>query len=143
MNALVVYDTQFGNTQKIAEAVAETVGAKAIRVADFKPDMLAGVSLLIVGSPILGWRPSEPTTAFLGSLPAGSLKGVRVAAFDTRVKMFISGSASDKMEKSLVDLGGTSAANPGKFYVKGKQGPLLKDELEKARIWAKNIRAAL
>jgi len=142
MNAFVVYDTQFGNTQKIAEAVAETVGAKAVRVAEFKTEMLVGISLLIVGSPILGWRPSEPTTAFLDSLSAGSLEGIRVAAFDTRVKMFISGSASDKLDKRLVELGGISVASPGKFYVKGKQGPLLKNELEKARIWAKDILAA-
>ena len=49
------------------------------------PQQLAGVQLLIVGSPTRGFRASEATMKFLNSIPAGGLRGVKVAAFDTRL----------------------------------------------------------
>lgn len=139
MESLIIYDSQFGNTQKIAEVVADVVEGTVVRVQDFKIEMLKGITLLIVGSPIHAWRPSQPIADFLASLPEGSLKGVEVAAFDTRVKGILSGSASDKIDKKLVELGGKSVAPPGKFIVKGKTGPLVDGELENAKLWAGDI----
>lgn len=139
MANLIVYDSQYGNTQKIAEAIAEIVNGTAIKAQEFKPELLKGVSLLIVGSPIHGWKPSEATLNFLASLSRESLKGMNVAAFDTRIKMFFAGSASDKIDKQLVALGGRSIAPPAKFIVKGKEGPLLEGELENAKHWARHI----
>lgn len=40
MKLLVVYDSQFGNTRKIAEVIAETIRGKAVKVSDFKKEML-------------------------------------------------------------------------------------------------------
>ena len=87
MKALVIYDTFFGNTQQIAEsigaALGEALGAGAevhtLRVTDVQPEHLAGVGLLIVGSPTRAFKPSPATTAWLKALPADSLKGVQVA----------------------------------------------------------------
>ncbi len=59
MKALVLYDTNFGNTRKAAEAVAEALDAKAVSVSDVKIDELGNYGLLVVGSPIVGWRPTE------------------------------------------------------------------------------------
>lgn len=106
MKSLVVYDSNFGNTKKIAEAVAQTVEGKAVKVSGFKNEMLKGITLLIVGSPINGWRPSEQISAFLVSLPHGCLEGIHVASFDTRIKIFFSGDAASKINKILVNLGG-------------------------------------
>ncbi len=137
MKVLVVYDSQFGNTQKIADLIAKTVKGKAVKVQDFKEELLSGVSLLIVGCPIHGWNPSKPTISFLSSLPKNTLKGVNIAAFDTRIKTFFSGDAASKVNKQLVKLGGKSVVSPGKFIVEGKEGPLAEGELEKAKNWAK------
>jgi len=139
MTSLIIYDSLYGNTQKIAEAIANVNGGIVIRVQDFKKEMLEGAVLLIVGCPIHGWQPSKSTLDFLASLPPDSLKGKRVAAFDTRIKSFLSGSASDKVDKKLVSLGGVSVAPPGKFFVKGKEGPLLEGELENAKNWFRDI----
>lgn len=139
MTTLIIYDTLYGNTQKIAEAISEVFGAKAVRIQDFQDEMLKGVSLLIMGCPVHGWRPSRPASDFLASMPSGSLKGIKVAAFDTRIEGFFSGSASDKVDKKLVELGGESIVPPGKFIVKGKEGPLVDRELDKANGWAKHI----
>lgn len=139
MAKLVVYDSQYGNTKKIAEEIAGVIGAKAVRVQDFSPGMLQGISHLVVGCPVHAWRLSRPAAEFLSSFPPGSLKGVKVAAFDTRIKGFLSGSASDKVEKQLVNLGGDPVVSPGKFIVKGSEGPLEEGELENAKHWARHI----
>jgi flavodoxin len=137
MKALVVYDSQFRNTQKIAEAIAETIGGKAIRVTDFKHEMLKDLQILIVGSPIQGWRPMLSIENFLDALPAKSLTGIKTAAFDTRIKIFFSGDASKSVNAKLIKAGGTAVLAPGKFYVKGKEGPLVAGEIENALEWVR------
>jgi flavodoxin len=66
MKALVVHDSVFGNTEQVAQAVAESIGnqedVEILRVADVNPKRLAGVKLLIVGSPTRGFRPTEGIT---------------------------------------------------------------------------------
>lgn len=137
MKALVIYDSAFGNTKKIAEVVAKTLGAKAILVKEFKKSDLDGIDLLVVGSPINGWRPLPSITDFLNSL--GDLKNVKATSFDTRVKLFIHGDAKDKIAKTLESAGSKIVVEPMAFYVKGQEGPLIDGEIEKASKWAKTI----
>jgi len=140
MSAIVIYDTNYGNTRKIAEAVADALGARAISVSDVQPEDLSGIGLLVVGSPILGWKPSERMLTFLGSLGPGRLNNVQAAAFDTRVKLFIHGDAAGKIAKALAGAGARLVTEPKAFYVKGKEGPLLEGELEKAREWGRLVK---
>jgi flavodoxin len=139
MQSLVIYDSMFGNTQKVAEVVAKTLGGPAVRVSDFKPDMLKKIDLLVVGSPIQGWRPTQATIDFLNRLPENCLNKINIAAFDTRIKIFFSGSASDKISDQLENLGGNVIIAPTNFIVKSKEGPLLDGELNKASDWATQI----
>jgi flavodoxin I len=120
------------------------------------PEQVSGLSLLIVGSPTQKFSPTAPTTRLLKSIPAGGLKGVKVAAFDTRiteaevervkilsffVKIF--GYAAEPIASKLEKKGGTQVAAPTGFYVGGTEGPLLDGELDRAAAWAKEIAAAL
>jgi flavodoxin len=141
MRKLVVYDTNFGNTQRIAERVAGELGdgAKAVSVNDIMNSDLDEVSLLFIGSPIVGWKPTEKMQKFLSTLGQGQLKGVSAAAFDTRVKMFISGNGAKKIAAALRKSGATLVSEPIGFFVKGKEGPLFDGELEKAAAWAKSV----
>ena len=126
MKALIIYDSFFGNTEKIAKAVAEGLAqsaeVSAVRVGELPGDHLAGVELLVVGSPTRGFNASPLIKEYLKKLPAGSLKGVRVAAFDTgfsaqKVKEInnfvlnilvpIFGYAAKPISKKLVGKGGT------------------------------------
>ncbi|HGE72965.1 TPA: flavodoxin [Candidatus Poribacteria bacterium] len=142
MRALVIYDTNFGNTKIIAEAIAKELGsdAKAVSVSDFDIKELEGIELLVVGSPIIGWRPSERMGKFLASLNKDQLKGVKSATYDTRVKVFFHGDASRKIAKKLEDAGAEIIDKPQAFFVKGKEGPLLDGEVEKATEWAKRLK---
>jgi len=142
MKSLVVFDSNFGNTKIIAEAISRELGnvAMATAVSNFDANELKGVGLIVAGSPIIGWKPSEKMQHFLGSLKKGQLTGIKAATFDTRVKLFIHGDAAKKISQGLKDAGAEIIIEPEAFYVKGKEGPLLRGEIEKARIWAEKIK---
>ncbi len=145
MKALVIYDSQHGNTEAIARAIAGAAprgAARAVRVGDVKAAELLKVDVLAVGSPTLGGRPTPAVQAFLDGIPAGSLAKVRVAAFDTRMNMFIAklfGWAADRIAAGLAAKGGLPAAKPAGFIVKGRNGPLADGERERAAVWAKGF----
>ena len=153
MKTLVVYDSAYGNTEKVAQAMAETLGCEARRVTEVQPAQLKGLDALIVGSPTQKFQPLKPVKDFLKEIPAGKLNGVRVAAFDTRialedtnsailnffVKLF--GYAAEPIGKRLTKKGGDLAMPPEGFYVAGTEGPLKEDELERAAAWVKQIEA--
>lgn len=150
MKTLIVYDSVFGNTGKIAVAMGEKLGAKTAKVADIRTDDMQGLSLLIVGSPTRGFQPMPTITEWMKQLPQGSLNGVRVAAFDTRTAlesinsgllkkmMKCFGYASQKIAKGLIKKGGVLASQAG-FSVSGSEGPLKGGELECAVSWAQGI----
>jgi len=144
MNALIVYDSTYGNTEKIAKAIGAVIGGtvKVVRVSEADAAAVGKADLLVVASPTTGGRPTEAMLAFLNGLPAGSLKNVRVASVDTRLKakwVKIFGYAAEKIAARLAKFGGAPAAPPEGFFVRGAKGPLLDQELERAAAWAKGI----
>jgi len=138
---MVLYDSNFGNTKKLAEAIAVALGkeARAVPVAGLGAKELEGIDLLVAGCPIIGWRPSEKMGRFLAALKKGELEGVKAAAFDTRVKLFIHGDAAGKVSRRLAEAGAEIVAGPQPFYVGGRDGPLLEGELARAALWAKSL----
>jgi flavodoxin len=144
MKALVVYDSTYGNTEKLAVAIAAALGSetKAVQAVEAGPAALSKMELLIVASPTLAGRPTETMLSFLNSIPPSSLKGVKVAAVDTRLKakwVKIFGYAAEKIAAKLAASGGTTVAPPEGFFVRGTKGPLVDQELERAAAWAKRI----
>lgn len=150
MKTLIVYDSVFGNTRNLAEAMGEALGARVLNVSECKPADLTGVALLIAGSPTRAFRPTKPMNAFLSKLPAGSLAGVNAAAFDTRadldevksrflefmVRLF--GYAAPQMERKLRGKGATIVTTQGGFLVHGTEGPMKPGEAERAVAWARS-----
>lgn len=140
MKTLVIYDSFFGNTKQVADAVAAQLGAETIKCNDVNKDILSQFELIIVGSPIRGWRPSENTMKLLNSLSVGALNGIKATAFDTRVRLFIHGDAKEAIVKKLNKLGAEIITPAEAFYVTGSEGPLEKNELERAALWAAGIK---
>lgn len=142
MKSIVLYGSNFGNTQKVAETIAVGMGGKALSVAQVTDSTLSNVDVLIVGTPINGWMPVPAVQEFLAQLKPGQLKGVKATAFDTRVKLFIHGDAMGKVAEVLKNAGAEIITDPMAFYVAGpQQAPyLLPGELEKARAWGRQIR---
>lgn len=145
MKVLVVYDTLYGNTEKIARAIAGAVtppgAVRILRAGEASTADLESVDVLFVGSPTQGGQATKAMQAFLDNVPAGSLKNMRVAAFDTRMKtkfVKLFGYAAGRIETGLKEKGGT-LLSPGLFVVKGNKGPLEEGEEERAAAWARGI----
>lgn len=139
MKTLVIYDSAFGNTQAMAEAMAKALKAEISHVNNVKPETLPKYELLIFGSPIQGWQPLPGMATLLASIPKGFLNGTKAAAFDTRVSLFIHGDAVQKMAEALRAAGANVVATEF-FYVKGSKGPFKKGEMERAVAWVNKIK---
>jgi flavodoxin len=143
---MVVYDSAYGNTKSVAEAIAGSLGAlqaTSVPVDDFTPGSIGAGDLLVLGSPVNGWRPTPKITELLSTLRGGALSGVKAAAFDTRVRLFIHGDAAKKISHALKAGGADIIADPKPFYVLGSEGPLLDGEVEKAGDWARTLLSSL
>ena len=159
MEELVVYDSFFGNTEQIARAIGDALGSPekvgTLRVGEVQPEHLAGLRLLIVGSPTRQFRPSAAINDFIKRIPKNGLKGVEIAAFDTRltesnieetpvlsffVKLF--GYAAKPISEKLLRKGGVLLLPPEGFFVKDIEGPLIEGELDRAVEWGRQINAA-
>ena len=143
MSALVVFDSNYGNTESVAGAIADAIGGSAVSVSTIRPDSLTGVDLLVLGCPINGWRPSPRMQSFLDQLRPGTLRGIQAAAFDTRVHSPIHGDAAGRVTRRLKSAGAHILARPTGFIVEGKTGPLADGEIDRAREWAGSIVTAL
>jgi len=146
VKALIVYDSLHGNTEKIARAIAASLApsgeAKALRAGEADISALESIDLLIVGSPTQGGRPTPAIQDFLNRVSEPAIKGINVAAFDTRIStrwVGIFGYAAGKIAGSLKTKGGTLILPPEGFFVKGTEGPLKEGELERAASWAREI----
>jgi len=146
MKALIVYDSVYGNTEKIARVIAEAITlsgeVKVLRASEANSSELASIDLLIVGSPTHGGRPTPAVQDLLNKVTQPSLKGINVAVFDTRMStklVRVFGYAAGRIAGHLKRKGGTLTASPEGFFVKGGKGPLKEGELERAADWAKGI----
>lgn len=155
MKALIIYDSMFGNTEQVAQVMAAALADKAEvaarRVGDIQPAALTGLDLLIVGSPTQGFQPLPAIKKLLDGLPAQQLKGVKVAAFDTRIAVedvgnrfftfmvSLFGYAAKSIATRLQKKGGELVVPPEGFIVNGKEGPLKEGERARAALWAQQL----
>lgn len=155
MKTWIVYDSVFGNTEKVALALAEglrSAGEVTVtRVGEANLALLDGVDLLLVGSPTRAFQPTPAIKDFLKALPASSLKGRRVSGFDTRVDVktvnswvlnvlvTFFGYAAEPIQAGLKRKGGSEGGKPGAFFVLDKEGPLKEGELKRAADWARGL----
>jgi flavodoxin len=160
MKAVVIYESWFGNTKAVAEAIAGGIGFEDVVLAEAGkglPD-LDDVDLFVVGGPTHahglssastrkgalqrgadGDLPGEGIRGFLQTLPPGD--GRAAAAFDTRADMpiVLTGSASRGIAKRLRRLGYELVAPAESFVVTDTEGPLKDGELDRAAAWATTL----
>ncbi len=164
MKAIVVYESHWGNTAAVARAIAEGIGSEAavLSTAEATGAAIAGVDLIVAGSPLLGFSlptesmlkniaasadrdPTPPDVShpsmrsWLETLPPGS---GRAASFETRI-WWSPGSAAKAILKRLEALGYRPVDKGQRFIVEGKYGPLRAGELERAKAWGAELAQAL
>ncbi|MEV6715417.1 flavodoxin [Lentzea sp. NPDC051208] len=158
-HALVVFESMFGNTGKVAEAVAGGLRTgmvvDVVEVGSAPPVLGDDVELLVVGGPTHAFSMSRPNTradAVKQGAGAGTADGIglrewvdqvgkgsvrpAVVAFDTKVKRpRLPGSAARAALTRLRRAGFRALASAENFYVDGTKGPLVDGELDRARDW--------
>jgi flavodoxin len=143
MKILIVYGSQYGNTQKLAQAMGKALAAEHdVRVlhAPAAHGVTAeGVDLLIVGAPTQMRGLRLLAKPFLAGLEGRGFGGVPAAAFDTRMGEFVQTIASDVIARHLVGAGCQLVAPSASFLVLGLEGPLATGEEERAAAWARSV----
>jgi hypothetical protein len=161
VRALVVYESTFGNTRRVAESIrdglAETVGVDIRSVDDTTPVVLADYGLIVVGGPTHAYgmstsvsraqaRDGQPGHAdAVGGIDQwlprlGPEYAGMIAAFDTRYGRHRSwpGSASRAIRQQL-RRAGLTLLDRHSFLVSTATGPLRDGELYQARIWGTGL----
>lgn len=149
MKSLVVYGSHFGNTQKVAEAIAAELakyGTSQVMGVDDAPAYIPdGTDLLVVGGPTEAFHMTAPVAGYLGKLEPKSVNGVATAVFDTRIRQqwWMLGYAAPGITKKLRSMGANLVSPPEGFLVEGRineakgQHPVLvAGELARAAMWA-------
>jgi flavodoxin len=152
MRALIVYFSKFGNTKRVAQAIAEAMeqagDTRVVSIERLAASDLEGVDLVVLGSPTHGFTVPAGVRSALAALPPGILAGKSVAAFDTTVRpwplrLF---RASPKLLRQLSQLGGKPVARPQTFFVQthstqgtGEHNLLLEGQIDRAQAWAGQI----
>jgi flavodoxin len=150
MKAVIIYDSVYGNTEKIAHAMKDALAAHEvhmIKVGDADIEKVKGADLLIVGSPTHGGRPTPAMKDFLQKIPKNALQGMCAAAFDTGIPkagqgaflqsiINVLGYAAKHIATALKKKGAT-ILKAETFYVAGKEGPLKNGELDRVQSWVK------
>jgi hypothetical protein len=171
MRAVVVYESMYGNTRQVAEAIGAGLSATAeavvVPVERADEEALRFVDLLVLGAPTHAWGLSRPSTrrgaAQAAQKPGSTLQTearvdgagmrewlgelrcipTRVAAFDTRMHapLGLSGSAARKIGRRLRRYGFVLADDPVGFYVT-RENTLEDGELSRARKWGEHLATA-
>jgi Flavodoxin len=162
--ALVVFESMFGNTERIAHAIGDGLRGEGLDVelrnVGSAPQHLPGdYDLLVVGAPTHGFSLSRPSTRSDAGRQGAPLErtatGVRewlqdlswegraptTAVFDTRVTKVrrLRWAAGRKAAALLADRGLRPTSAPVAFLVADMRGPLEDGELERATAWGRQL----
>ena len=155
MQAIVVFESHWGNTEAVARAIAEGIGpgARVLTTDEATPAIVGAADLVVAGAPVMAFslpragvekqlvadtkapRPADVThpllRAWLDTVPAG--RGW-FAAFETRIWWTPRG-ATGEIESKLTRAGYRRLARGERFVVGGAYGPLKDGELQRAKAW--------
>jgi len=156
MKGMVVYDTSYGNTKKIAETIAETLKESGIEVdlfdvKDMKKLSAKDYSFLVVGSPTRFGTMSFAVRGFLGKVKNEEWINKPFAAFDTENPENVEKSAREKKEWSAAEKIAEKLRDKKmkqllpvlKALVLGQKGPLVEAEIERTKEYARNLAVKL
>jgi hypothetical protein len=167
MQALVVFESMFGNTAAIARAVGSGLATKLeteVHEVGVAPRVLPeSTELLVVGGPTHAFGISRVGTRVTAAREAGDRLvsqgigvrewldafqfpswGVIGAAFDTRIdRPRFPGAAANAIARRLRRAGVVPVLSAESFYVLATDGPLLEGELERARKWGESLASTL
>jgi hypothetical protein len=167
-HAVVVYESMFGDTAAVAEAVArglqdEAVDVECREVSGLDPAEPLDADLLVVGAPTHRFSLSSPGTREdalrQGAPPGHTAMGMRewltavvplrsgqvVATFDTRLALLarIPVAAASAEARLAARRGFRVVGEPEGFLVEGTTGPIAPGEIRRAETWGRSLAGAI
>jgi hypothetical protein len=162
MKTVVIYESLYGNTKSIAEAIAAGLqGSGEVALCSTLEEIdVTQADLIVIGGPTHAHGMSRPSSRQVDEKRAAPLPGsdtglgIRevieilppgagrpVATFDTRFDKpaWLTGSAAAVAAKKLTKQGYRMIAKPQSFMIDGGEGPLAVGELDRARMWGKEL----
>lgn len=159
MKAVVVYESMWGNTARVARAVAKGLGdVPLLDVASTSVTDLQAMDLIVIGGPTHAFSMSRVASRDdahrQGAREGAADRGIRdllwelpapmsalVATFDTRVTTVrrLPGSAAKAAANDLRRHHAAQVLDVQSFYVEGVQGPLVPGELARASAWGAEL----
>jgi menaquinone-dependent protoporphyrinogen IX oxidase len=152
MKGIVIFDTSYGNTKKIAETIAETLKESGMEVDLFKVNEAKNVSakdysFLVLGSPTKFGTMSFAVKSFLGKVKSEEWMSKPFVAFDTENPENIERakaenkewSAAEKIAQKLKEKKMNQLLPVLKASVLGWKGPLVEGETERTKNYAREL----
>jgi menaquinone-dependent protoporphyrinogen IX oxidase len=156
MKGIVIYDTSYGNTQKIAETILETLKESGLEADFFKVNAVKNLSgkdynFLVLGSPTKFGTMSFAVKSFLGKVKSEDWMNKPFIAFDTENPENIERakaenkewSAAQKIAEKLEEKKMNQLLPVLKASVLGWKGPLIEGEVERTKSYAKELATKL
>ncbi|MCX5046050.1 flavodoxin domain-containing protein [Aldersonia sp. NBC_00410] len=167
MRTLVVFESMFGNTERVARVVADEfarLGPVTVLNVDDAPSTLDAFDFVVAGAPTHVFGLSRPQTRAdaatrIEFATVTGRHGLRewldivspaspdcpAATFGTRAAMprVITGCAARAARRRLHRAGFRMVGKPGDFRVSGALGPLIDGELVRAGAWARELTDAV
>lgn len=151
LKGIVVYDTSYGNTKKIAETIADTLKESGIEVdlfyvEDLKKLVAKDHDFLVLGSPTRFGTMSFAIRRFLGKVKNEEWMNKPFIAFDTENpenaerKEF---SAGEKIASKLSNKKMIQLLPVLKALVLGQKGPLKEGEIDRTKVYARELATKL
>jgi menaquinone-dependent protoporphyrinogen IX oxidase len=156
MKGIIIYDTSYGNTEKIGETIAETlkengIDADLYHVKEVKKFSGKDYDFIVLGSPTKFGTMSFAIRFFLGKLKSEEWVDRPFTAFDTEnpeniEKSHIENknwSAAEKIAEKLREKKMKQLGPVLKALVLGQKGPLVDGEVERAKEYARELAVQL
>jgi len=140
MKVLIVFDTKHGNTQRVADLIADGIKSvegnetEVVNVKDFDLSGDKTYDLILIGSPNHVGSHVKSIKKFIKNLSNANIKASSFAAFDTYMSKDFE-KAVKKMEKQISEnLPNSTMALPGlSIKVGGMKGPIVEEDLSKCK----------
>ena len=132
--AAVVYDSNFGNNERLAQALKKGLtesglAVDLLKVGTFKSGILTEYDLICVGGPTQIARISKPVKTFFPELESVNLRGKKGFCFgtrmDSRMNVFNINGSAKKIEGRLKRKGVRMQLPAVNVIVEGREGPLI------------------
>jgi menaquinone-dependent protoporphyrinogen IX oxidase len=145
MRSLVIYHSRYGNTERIARAIAEGLSergeTRAVALHDLRRTDLENAHLVVLGMPTQVKSMPLSMRGFMRRSGSEVWFARPVAVFDTRFHedQGKTGSAAAVLDARLRAMGAMVVVPPESFFVTGMKGPLEEGEVERAKVWGRRL----